>query len=126
MIARSSMLSMFGVFALICAGSNAYAQDAADKAADLVSGELCTCFTCGIELGTPGPLTTFDSRAVGTSADTVTFQCHFDIPEGFEPNQSIQLTPLCNTPFGFANKTKIVLTPGGKAILTCQVNPSGE
>ena len=119
---KITLISWVSVPLLALGVSAAYAQNAAD----VVSEQFCQCTTYGDALGTD-PLQTFDARAVGTSAETITFQCHFDIPEGFEPAQAIRPESLgCGTPFGAANKIHIVLTPGGKAKLTCQVNPSGD
>jgi hypothetical protein len=115
----AAAVSMFAI------GSTA-AYAASENAAEIATGEFCQCTTCGIALGT-APLVTFDARAVGTSSGNVTFQCHFDIPEGFAPVRALRPESLgCGTPFGPANKIDIVLAPGGKAKLTCQVNPSGD
>ena len=119
---KTKLISWVSAALLALYGSAAYAQNAADVASE----QFCQCTTCGNALGI-APLQTFDARAVGTSAGTITFQCHFDIPEGDEPAQAIRAeSPGCGTPFGAANKIHIVLTPGGKAKLTCQVNPSGD
>jgi hypothetical protein len=122
MSTKTMLLALIATSVLAVGASTAYAQNAAEVATD----QFCKCTTCGNALFTD-PLETFDARAVETSAGTVVYQCHFDIPEGFEPAMAIRPeSPGCGTPFGLSNKTDIVLTPGGKGKLTCQVNPSGE
>ena len=116
---------LFGTFAsmsLLVFIAPAFANNAADVATE----QYCQCGTCATELGSP-LLTTFDARAVGTSSGNVSFQCHFTVPEGYEPDRAIVLKDVgCNTPFGAANKSSITISPGGQARLTCQVNPSGD
>ncbi len=112
---------------MFCLASlGAFASPAfANNAAEIATEQYCQCTTCAIELGSP-LLTTMDARAVATSSGNVTYQCHFDIPEGYEPSRALHPeSPGCTTPFGPANKSHITLSPGGKATLTCQVNPSG-
>ncbi|MDX1486094.1 MAG: hypothetical protein R3229_16605 [Alphaproteobacteria bacterium] len=118
-----------GLSGLLAAGAIllAAATAQANNAAEIATDEYCQCTTCGNALGAGFPLQTYDARAVKTSSGRVTFQCHFDIPEGYQPAKAMRpQSPGCGTPFGLSNKTHIVLTPGGTGKLTCQVNPSGD
>jgi hypothetical protein len=101
-------------------------QTQANNAAEVATDRFCQCGTCGAALGTSA-LQTFDARAVATSSGNVTFQCHFDVPEGFSPAKALHPESSgCLTPFGAANKVNITISPGGKAKLTCQVSPSAD
>jgi hypothetical protein len=125
-MATKAVYGLVAAVSMFAIGSTA-TDAASENAADIASGETCFCVTCGTVLGI-GPLVTFDARAVQTSSGNVTFQCHFDIPEGFAPVRALRPESAigCLTPFGVANKVDIVIAPGGKAKLTCQVNPSGD
>lgn len=51
------------------------------------------------------------------------FQCHFDIPEGLEPDRAVRMTDFeCSTQAGTTNYSESISTPGGKVQLRCVVH----
>ena len=94
--------------------------------AEVATDQFCRCSTCGNALGS-SPLQTYNAKLVKAASGNVTFQCHFDIPKGYEPTSAMQPgSPGCMTRYGLSNKTHILLSPGGNAVLTCQVSRSGR
>lgn len=89
-------------------------------------------FGCGgfvpTEEGDPGTaLFTDRTVSAATSSGNVKLVCHFDIPEGLEPASATHASGfLCNTYLGLTTDSKMVATPGGKAVLTCEINGSTE
>ena len=75
------------------------------------------------------------SMAVGTPSGNMMLSCHFDVPEGKEPAKAMKLTPedlpgvMCGIPGDPGMVTDdwmLVVTPGGKATLTCKINPRSK
>ena len=63
------------------------------------------------------------THEVDTSSGNSVLQCHFDIPEGFEPASTLHHEGfLCATFLGITRKSRSVTTQGGKVLLTCQVS----
>ena len=63
-----------------------------------------------------------DMIRVETPSGNVVLTCHFDIPEGYEPAKAIKNTGFgCNTCCGVTTDTQCVVTPGGKAMLRCEI-----
>ena len=71
------------------------------------------------------PIVLFTSQAsheVDTPTGNSTLQCHFDIPKGFAPAQTLHHKGfLCSTFLGLTTDSKSVTTKGGKVLLTCRV-----
>ncbi|MDQ3647525.1 MAG: hypothetical protein M3433_02870 [Actinomycetota bacterium] len=73
--------------------------------------------------GLPQRLFTRESHATKTPSGNSVVVCHFDVPEGLAPNKAIVNEGfICNTPAGRANRSRVVVTPGGRATLTCHTN----
>ena len=72
-------------------------------------------------------LVTTESHSVITSSGNTKLVCHFDVPEGTEPDTVIKSEGFgCGTFLGFTTDSNAVITPGGKAVLTCEINGSTE
>lgn len=75
----------------------------------------------------PGLFSTLKTHSVVTSSDNTSLICHFDIPEGQEPDSATQASGFgCGTFLGGTTDTKMVATPGGKAVLICKINGSAD
>lgn len=65
------------------------------------------------------------THAVVTPSGNSILQCHFDIPEGFEPDRTMKNNGfLCGTFLGLTTDSQSIANKGGKAHLTCIINPS--
>lgn len=72
-------------------------------------------------------LFTTETRSITTSSGNTKLVCHFDIPEGFEPETAVSDEGFgCNTFLGFTTDSRMVATPGGRALLTCEINGSTD
>jgi hypothetical protein len=83
-------------------------------------------FGCALTAGDSGLLvdlfTDDTTHAVVTPSGNSLLQCHFDIPEGFEPDRTIKNNGFgCSTFLGVTNDSQSIATPGGKAHLRCEV-----
>jgi len=82
---------------------------------------------CALSQGASGltcDLFTNEMIEVDTHAGTTSFICHFDIPAGCEPAKAIKNTGFsCGTYAGGTTDTQSVVSPGGKAVLICQIKP---
>lgn len=90
-------------------------------------------FACGgfvpTEDGGFGPflVSTLKTHSVVTSSENTSLICHFDIPEGLEPETATHAEGFgCGTFMGGTTDTKMVATPGGKAVLICKINGSSD
>ena len=107
-------------------GTQALAQ--AEQAATINKDFGCTGFVPTSD-GNIGPFIFSDSEsiAVATNGETQKLICRFDIPEGIEPDTVTHAEGFpCGTTFGQTYDTRMVATPGGRAVLTCEVNGSTE
>lgn len=97
----------------------------AEQAATIIKDGGCFGFVPTASGGFGAFLFTPDgAHAVETSAGTQSLVCHFDIPAGLEPATATRAEGFgCGTYFGFTTESKMVATPGGRATLTCKVNP---
>jgi hypothetical protein len=83
---------------------------------------------CSFEIeGIPPLFTEENIHAVLTPSGNLTFTCHFDIPQGFEPSRPIltggsSCTVFLPTGEIFNTNTgKFTATPGGQATFQCKV-----
>ena len=80
------------------------------------------CFLPGSVSGLSVDLFTTDTHSVITSSGNTVLKCKFEIPDGFEPNKALNNSDfLCNTFLGLTEISKSTSSPGGNAILTCEV-----
>lgn len=83
------------------------------------------CYLPGSASGLSVSLFTTDTHSVITPAGNTVLKCKFEIPDGFEPDKAINNADfLCNTFLGLTNNSKSTASPGGNALLTCQINGS--
>jgi hypothetical protein len=71
-------------------------------------------------------LWTFDEAwQIETSSGQVILIAHFDIPEEYRPNKAIKITGFVTPTWGAGSTddTMIILTPGGRAMLTAMIHP---
>lgn len=120
---KTFVSAFVGALGLAIAATPAAAQ--ADAAAFVDKDFGCTLF--GPIVGVPALLITADSINVSTSGGQTQLTCHFDIPVGAEPAQSMRAEGfLCAVlergAIAFTNDTRAVATPGGRAHLTCKIN----
>ena len=60
--------------------------------------------------------------AVATPSGQTLLECHFDIPEGYRPEQVFKNEGFrCKTFKGTTYNSSALVTPGGKAHLKCQI-----
>jgi hypothetical protein len=53
----------------------------------------------------------------------VTLQCHFDVPEELIPDSVRKASGFsCGTFLGLTTDSRMLVTPGGDAVLTCRVS----
>lgn len=78
----------------------------------------------------PGGTGTGQAVFTNNANGNATFVCHGELPDG-SPKPSPALIfnfantgSACPTPAGLTERWTQVITPGGKATLTCHVNPS--
>ena len=86
-------------------------------------------FACGISLAPIGGgfIITSDTHAVVTPTGNTQFKCTGDIPPGLEPPTTVRVVGLgCFTQGGFTPDSVNLYTPGGKAQLTCNINPHNQ
>lgn len=120
---KYTLVVWVGAGALGISTAHAGSQNAAIvlKALDNPSG----CF--GFVPNSLVPLSTEDEiHATATSSGNVRLTCHFYVPEGFEPATAVKASGfLCGIflPSGtaFTTDSEMRATPGGRAILKCQV-----
>ena len=99
-------------------------QAESDNAATVVGEFGCSLIAADSGLGI-GLFTSEKTHSVTTSSGNTVLICHFDIPEGFEPNKALVTSGfLCSTNFGLTNNSRSRATPGGNALLVCQINGS--
>lgn len=81
------------------------------------------CFLASQDSGLPIDIFTDEkTHSVSTPSGNSVLKCHFVVPEGFEPQSAINRAGFpCGTFLGLTFDSKSVVTPGGKAHLTCQV-----
>jgi len=114
---RKSLL--FLAMAMVLIASNAlWAQDSAVVIKDVG----CSGFVPGSGF----PLHSDEkTHSTATPSGNTMLVCHFDIPEGEEPEKATRDSGFeCGTYLGTTNNSKMVATPGGKATLTCKINGS--
>jgi hypothetical protein len=65
------------------------------------------------------------SMAVATPSGATLLQCHFNIPEGYEPDRAFKNEGFrCRTFKGTTYESTSLVTPGGEAHLKCQIKRS--
>ena len=110
---------MLAAVGLIAIGSAQQANATGDGAT------VINEFGCGLSpnvSGLPGFLFTNETHTVITPSGNTVLSCRFDIPAGFAPASAIVAKDfLCGTFLGVADKSQVVVSPGGQATLTCQV-----
>ncbi len=80
------------------------------------------CFMPSSVSGLTNSLFTTDSHAVENSSGNRVLKCYFEIAEGDRPTKAIVVSDfLCNTTDGLTEKSHFTASPGGNAVLTCQV-----
>jgi hypothetical protein len=74
--------------------------------------------------GLPFPLLTKEkTHSVVTPSGNTLLSCHFDIPPGYRPAETMRHSGfLCDTFAGVTTNSTAVTTKGGKVHLTCQIN----
>ena len=85
-------------------------------------------FRCSLPGSASGLRTTLVTRGrthqVATPRGGAMLQCHFQIPAGFEPDQTVRVQGFrCLTFRGATYDSQSVATPGGQAHLRCQIRP---
>ena len=83
-------------------------------------------FRCTLPRGVSGlrvDLSTDDrAYAVATPSGETLLQCHFDIPNGYQPDRAFKNEGFrCKTFKGTTFNSSALVTPGGKAHLKCQI-----
>jgi hypothetical protein len=62
------------------------------------------------------------THEVDTASGNSILQCHFHIPEGFVPSQTLHHQGfLCGTFLGETTNSRSITTKGGQVLLICQV-----
>ena len=80
------------------------------------------CWLLAADSGLDVDLTSTDLIMLTTPSGNTVLICHFDIPEGHEPDKAIKKTGwLGYTIGGFTANTQSVVTPGGKAVVRCEI-----
>lgn len=82
------------------------------------------CWIIKEDSGLPIDLFTNDTdHSVTTSSGNSILQCHFDIPEGFEPEETMKHTDFpCGTHLGLTYDSHAITTKGGRVHLRCKVS----
>ncbi|MBE9504292.1 MAG: hypothetical protein IME96_08975 [Proteobacteria bacterium] len=82
------------------------------------------CFLASADSGLSASLFTDDTtHYTEAESGNVILQCHFDIPEGFEPDHTLRTNGfVCGTYAGATTDTKSIATKGGKAHLRCIIH----
>ncbi len=109
---------------LLCAPAFAASENAAVVLKDYDHATGCYYGGFGFPVFTEDEIHT-----VATKKGNVTLICHFDVPEGFEPDKVMK-----NSGFGCGiylpdggtstYDTRAMMNPGGRAKLTCTFHPS--
>lgn len=88
----------------------------------IISDTECGGFVPTADGGVGPLLTTTDSHQV-QKGSWVTVTCHFDIPEGLEPDKATKAIGVpCFIPgYGWATYTRMAASPGGRAVGTCRI-----
>lgn len=108
---------------LVAAGlaASAGVSDARAEGATVIDEFGCALLGASSGLGI-NLFTTVSHEVITPSGNTV-LKCHFDIPDGYEPDKAINNKGfLCNTFLGVTTDSKSTVTPGGEAVLTCNIN----
>ena len=94
-----------------------------DNAAEIVSGAECGGFVPDGNGGMASTLTTEKGHhRVVTKSGNIILSCQFDIPDGQEPSQAISAQGFdCTADGQLTTDSKMLATPGGRAILVCKV-----
>lgn len=87
----------------------------------IIQDGLCTGFVPAPDGSIETELTTTESQMV-QNGPWVKVTCHFDIPEGSEPDKATHSSGLPCTipPFGTTTDTRMSASPGGRAVGTCR------
>lgn len=111
---------LFGTPLLGSDGSTARADGRATVTKDF------GCLLLAADSGLAIDLFTVDkTHEVDAVSGNTTLTCHFDIPAGFGPPKAIKNSGFpCGTYAGLATNSMSVVSPGGKALLRCQIKPS--
>lgn len=123
---KALLTGLLASAAMFVAATDTRAQS--DHAAQIVKD--VGCFLSSSASGLSVDLFTNQTIDVATQGGNVTLQCHFDIPQGYEPPKAIVNRGfLCgvigfNEAFELTNISQAVSSPGGKADLRCQVKAS--
>jgi hypothetical protein len=120
---RRRILATVGAASAILLAGIAPAQAADNRAAVIKE------FACGLSSeasGLPEFLFTENKtiNVISPSGNTV-LQCRFQFPLEWAPSHTEVFRGfLCGTFLGVTSNSRSVVTPGGRAILTCIINPS--
>ena len=119
---------LIAVLALSISASG-YTPSYADSVdADVIEGDYCVVSAAASGVGVP--LRTEDTYKIQTNKNIVNAVCHFNIPEGANvPERALtnkELNCRITTIDGavlMADDANVVVTPGGKSVLTCKYKP---
>ena len=81
-----------------------------------------TCILVSTDHGIPGvgTLMTDRSQSIETPSGNKAIRCHFEIPEGFEPERAIRKAGFpCDTLLGETTNSRSIATPKGTVTLIC-------
>lgn len=97
---------------------------ASDDGAEVLKNILCTATANTSGLGVP--LSTTTAIDVATNSGNTTITCHFDIPAGFEPakafiHKGFSCAVISKEGVVHTTDTQIVSSPGGTAVMRCQL-----
>ena len=100
---------------LLCLSAPAFAEPAT-----VIDDFGCIGFVPDLDGGSLGGVFTEESHAVSTKKGVTTLTCHFDHDVDL-PHATGAKGFLCNTLFGLTENTRMLATPGGKAVLVCKI-----
>lgn len=104
---------------LIGSGGQSAHADGATVISDFTCGILAADSGLGVFLSTDNK-----THQVNAVSGNVTLTCHFDIPAGEEPAQTLRHSGFdCGTLAGSTTNSRSVTTKGGKVLLICQIKP---
>ena len=86
-----------------------------------VVNEDGTCNITGSYIGYPGPIF-LDNHQVLTPSDQSKITCQGRVPDGFEPEHTLDVQIQCSTRFG-TGPGRFLVTPSGQAHIFCRISP---
>lgn len=119
MILNKKAISAVAVFSV---PMSILAQSPNDAKATIFKDFSCGGFVPTPDGGSAFPLSTDQSHSVVTPSGNTKLICDFNIPDGQQPSKATHAENfLCGTPMGITTDSIMIATPGGKAVLTCEI-----